>query len=355
MPEAQEWTGNEALDPNRFADDEDGRKRFNARNHPNMKDPGDFKEWMVTSPNSMVDQFAVGATVEDTVTPANPTPPTNIQYWGETPPNSPEMITAFTPEQDTYIAEDDPRRSELEDGVKEAEEARYARVKEFNGNYEEAEGVFTAAGEQVTKLVYEDQTKFAPNLGGMPHEAAGTEEVITTDIESGEDTVTIPVTVSAGVVGYTRIPNATHPSNENPQEVLPPDQGGGGGGTEPTLDLTDIDPDSAVVGAPFTLTVTGTGFTSNSVVLLDDAPLPTTFVSDTQLTADATAGAAPATVDVEVQDGEVLSDALTFDYVAAAREGGERSERQKRKTQRKPSRKPASKEDKTKTKKKGRR
>src|SRR5438876_398139 len=60
-----------------------------------------------------------------------------------------------------------------------------------------------------------------------------------------------------------------------------------------TLSLHDALPIST------TITVTGSGFTSNSVVLLDGVSLPTTFVSGSSLRADvnvATAGAALAEV-----------------------------------------------------------
>ena len=49
--------------------------------------------------------------------------------------------------------------------------------------------------------------------------------------------------------------------------------------------LSDIDPDAMVVGSgTFPLTVTGSGFTPDSVVVFDDADVPTEFVSATELT-----------------------------------------------------------------------
>ena len=64
-------------------------------------------------------------------------------------------------------------------------------------------------------------------------------------------------------------------------------------------------------------------------------------MSDTQLQADAVpVSAVPETVDVEVQRGAELSDVLTFDFVAAGREG---EERERRSPQRKPSKKQKSK------------
>lgn len=94
-----------------------------------------------------------------------------------------------------------------------------------------------------------------------------------------------------------------------------------GGGSGPPLDLTDLEPDSIVVGstAGFELTLTGTGFTGDCVVVLDDEEQQTTYVSDTKLTAWVAVADKPATVDVEVARGEDLSDVLTFEFTQAPR------------------------------------
>jgi hypothetical protein len=88
----------------------------------------------------------------------------------------------------------------------------------------------------------------------------------------------------------------------------------------PPLVLADIDPDSIVVGsAPdFVLTVTGSGFGPNCVVMVDDEDMPTTLVNSTTLTAVIPVAAAADVVDVEVARGEDLSDVLTFEFVAPA-------------------------------------
>lgn len=79
--------------------------------------------------------------------------------------------------------------------------------------------------------------------------------------------------------------------------------------------ISSLSPSSAVVGgAAFTLTVNGAGFDTDVVVNWNGSPLPTTFVSVSQLTASvpaadiATVGAASVTV---TQEG-VTSNALTF-------------------------------------------
>ena len=97
--------------------------------------------------------------------------------------------------------------------------------------------------------------------------------------------------------------------------VQPPE-----GAELPPLVLTDISPDSVVVGsAPdLVLTVTGSGFGPNCVVMVDDEDMPTTLVNSTTLTASIPVAAAADIVDVEVARGEDLSDVLTFEFVAPA-------------------------------------
>lgn len=88
--------------------------------------------------------------------------------------------------------------------------------------------------------------------------------------------------------------------------------------TEP-IDLTALDPESIVVGsaADFLLTVTGTGFTDQCVIVFDDEEQTTTYVDATTLTATILVAMAADTVDVEVHRGEEMSDVLTFDFTAA--------------------------------------
>ena len=50
--------------------------------------------------------------------------------------------------------------------------------------------------------------------------------------------------------------------------------------------LTSISPSAVLAGGPgFTLTLTGTNFSKNSIVIFNSSAQPTTFVSPTQLTA----------------------------------------------------------------------
>lgn len=62
--------------------------------------------------------------------------------------------------------------------------------------------------------------------------------------------------------------------------------GGGGGSTTATLTIAGVSPTNVPVGSnDITLVVTGTGFTSSSVISLGSTAEPTTYVSDTQLKA----------------------------------------------------------------------
>jgi hypothetical protein len=112
-----------------------------------------------------------------------------------------------------------------------------------------------------------------------------------------------------------------------PEGWQPPTQPGGGGeGEVERLTLTDIDPDRIPVQpeeiAEIPLTVTGTGFSNDCVVLFDDEEVPTTFISPTQLKASIPIAPAEGTYDVEVARGEELSDVLTFEIVAAEEGSG---------------------------------
>ena len=100
----------------------------------------------------------------------------------------------------------------------------------------------------------------------------------------------------------------------------------------PPLVLTDISPDTLVVGSgSFPLTVTGSGFGPNCVVVFDDADVPTTFVSPTELTADCPASATADIVDVEVHRGEEMSDVLSFEFTAVARMSADKRKQEPKK------------------------
>jgi hypothetical protein len=277
---------------------------------------------LLTGNEEAAEVAVIGADRNFTVTPANPTPPTNIPSAGETPPNTPELVL--------------PRIHGIED---------------MEGNERDKDDPRTARTMSVETEEWQDPSYFAPQTTGMPHEAAGTEIVNTVTDEASEPIPENPppaaervASVSAGHEPYVIRPNVTHPSNdvnyEEPQlpppTPTPPD--GGTGEPAPPMDLTSLDPASAPVGTgAITLTVNGTGFTSDCVIVVNDIDLPTTFVSETQLTSDAfpVSGVAE-TVNVEVERGDESSDMLTFDFTAAEEDESSRSSR---KSERRPKRK----------------
>jgi hypothetical protein len=86
------------------------------------------------------------------------------------------------------------------------------------------------------------------------------------------------------------------------------------------LVLEDIDPDSAEIGsADLTLTLTGTGFTGDSVIVFNGGDEPTTFVSDTELTTIVKPSTAGTEGDfpVLVRNAGEQSAALDFTFTAA--------------------------------------
>jgi hypothetical protein len=214
-----------------------------------------------------------------TVTPPNPTPPTNMVFVGATPPNPPNYtkVTYADP-----IANPPPFYDDGAAGPLTAFAANKAAL---------ASGVgATAGGTENTYPGRGGVTPPNPNLGGavpasssVPHEAAGTEVVVTAPGSRPE----CP-TVAVSVLGaYTTNPNQQHASSLSPAT---------------NAALTSITPGNSVSGAgTTTLSVTGTGFTKQSVIHVNGVPQTTTFNSATSLTAPAvtkktTAGPWPVVV-----------------------------------------------------------
>ena len=87
----------------------------------------------------------------------------------------------------------------------------------------------------------------------------------------------------------------------------------------PAPTITSLTPSTAQAGGPaFTLTVNGSVFTANSTVLWNDTPLPTNFVSATQLTASVATNliTSPATATVTVSTNGVTSNGSPFTITA---------------------------------------
>ena len=188
-----------------------------------------------------------------TVTPTNPTPPTNFSFLGTTPPTSPSQAA-------------------VDDGTA-------------------ASGLVFAP-----KLASADNANF-PSLDA---EGRGTEVAVTQSYSASVYNPAGPlVTVSTGPVQTAATiaagPNATHASSLSPAA---------------NATLTSISPTTSVHGtAAITMTATGVGFTKQSKIALAGVPQTTTYVSSTSLTCLATPPATAGTVAVVVLTGGVVQTA----------------------------------------------
>jgi hypothetical protein len=179
-----------------------------------------------------------------TVTPENPTPPTNFSFVGQTPPNSPSQAA-------------------VDDG---------------------AAGTLTVFA---AKLASADNTNFP----SVDHEGKGTEVTV---VAPGSR-VEAPTVSFSDLGSYTVAPNQQHASSLSPA-------------TNPTL--ASASGASNVSGGGTTLlTVTGTGFTKQSVIWSNGIAYPTTFVSSTTLTCTAPKKATAGTLPVYVVTGGVVQTA----------------------------------------------
>lgn len=187
-----------------------------------------------------------------TVTPTNPTPPTNFSFLGTTPPTAPAQPV-------------------VDDGTA---------------------GALTAFAAKTASV---DNANF-PSLDA---EGRGTEVVVTATSANPSPYGQL-VTVSC-LGNYTNSPNSQHASSLSPA-------------TNPAL--ASISPTSTVSGGGTQLlTATGTNFTKQSVIYVNGVAQTTTFVSSTSLTATVTkkasAGTWPVTV---VTAGTVVTPAQTWTF-----------------------------------------
>ena len=87
--------------------------------------------------------------------------------------------------------------------------------------------------------------------------------------------------------------------------------------------VASLTPATAVVGGEATVTVTGTNFRDTSVVEVDQAAVPTTYVSPTELTATVADPGAAGTASVTVRNptSQMESNTVDFTWTTAARKG----------------------------------
>jgi IPT/TIG domain len=244
-----------------------------------------------------------------TVTPPNPTPPTNFSCVGATPPNPPNYTK--TTMNDKYnwqstaagagSSNPPPFYDDGSAGALTAIAAKTAALASGSGA--------NAGGNENSYPGTGSPAYTSPNnVGAVPAstsadgEGRGTESV---------NTYTYPSYVynpngalqSVSVLGnYTTQPNQQHASSLSPA-------------TNPTL--SNISPTSTTsgVGTISPLTATGVGFTKQSVIYVNGVAQVTTFVSSTSLTAVVTKKTSSGTWPVKVVTGGVVETApqtLTF-------------------------------------------
>jgi len=231
-----------------------------------------------------------------TVTPPNPTPPTNMSCTGATPPNPPNFTKATYADWQDNTKFDSAPPPYYDDGAAGSLFAFAANTAAL------ASGVAGTAGG--TENSYPGATNgVVPASTSVPHEGAGTEQVTTapgniTYTYPGGGTFDTSKTVRTGTDLTAAMiaagPNATHASSLSPATAAT---------------LTTAGPSTASGAGNATVTATGTGFTKQSQIYVNGIAYPTTYVSATSLTASAPKKATAGTLPVKVVTGGVVETA----------------------------------------------
>jgi IPT/TIG domain. len=207
-----------------------------------------------------------------TVTPPNPTPPTNMSCTGATPPNPPNFTkNTYADAADNNIFNTYPPPY-FDDGTAGSLTAFATNTAAL------ASGTGATAGG--TEGSYPGAANgVVPASTSVAHEGAGTEVVVTLTYPAayvGAQPHYPLVTDSTGPLITTQVqrdagPNASHPSTMSPA-------------TNPAL--ASITPTTAVSAASGTqlITCTGTNFTPGCRIWVDNVERTTTYVSATSLT-----------------------------------------------------------------------
>lgn len=211
-----------------------------------------------------------------TVTPPNPTPPTNMSFTGVTGPNPPNYT------KNSYINPVANPPPYFDDGAAGAIGTLAANTAAL------ASGTGVTSGG--TENTYPGTGTLGPNnIGAVPastsvaHEGAGTEVSVTAPGSRAE----CPTIAVSTLGSYTNSPNSQHASSLSPSAAAT---------------ITTFSPaTTASGGGTFALTVNGTNFTRQSVVYVNGIAQTTVYVSPTQLTVaaapkKATAGTLPVFV-----------------------------------------------------------
>jgi hypothetical protein len=221
-----------------------------------------------------------------TVTPPNPTPPTNFACTGSTPPNVPNytLNTMNDPKNWSSVNPKDfpppyfPAGTAGSGTVIAANTAALASGTGATAGG--TPGTYPGTGTGTTV----NNVGVTPVSSSVPGEGAGTESVFTASSPNPNPLGQLQTVSCLG--NYTTQPNQQHASSLSPA-------------TNPAL--ASIAPTSTVSGAGTqALTCTGTNFTKQSVIYVNGVAQVTTFVSATSLTATvnkkASAGTWPVTV-----------------------------------------------------------
>jgi hypothetical protein len=216
-----------------------------------------------------------------TVTPPNPTPPTNMSFTGATPPNPPNFTkNTYADAADNNIFNTYPPPY-FDDGAAGSLTAFAANTAAL------ASGTGATAGG--TEGSYPGAANgVVPASTSVAHEGAGTEVVVNATSTNPGPLGQLQTVSTMGA--YTLTPNASHASYLT----------GTVGVATPTTSAASGA--SNVSGAGTTLlTVTGTNFNRSSVVYVNGVAQTTNYVSATSLTVTnapkrATAGTLPVTV-----------------------------------------------------------
>lgn len=211
-----------------------------------------------------------------TVTPPNPTPPTN---FGAGIANTPKAGFQTPPPNLDFAATvyNDPWHP----GV--------TNVTHPSSN--NPSGVTTSTvPPYLDDGTVSSNTAFAAPNSGAAAEGAGSEVVATQTYPAGVLNPAGPLVTVSCLGNYTNLAGGTSPNQQHASSLSP--------AANPTL--TSVSAGGASGGGTATCTATGTGFTRQSVMYINGIAYPTTFVSSTSLTAvapkKATAGSLPVVV-----------------------------------------------------------
>jgi hypothetical protein len=231
-----------------------------------------------------------------TVTPPNPTPPTNMSCTGATSPNPPNFS------KNLYIDYADNTIINTAGNVPYFDDGAAGPVGTFATNTAAlTQGVGSGATAGGTEGSYPGAANgVVPAATSVPHEGSGTEVVVTnpgnityTVVSGTFDTSktysTGPVQTAATVAAG---PNATHASSLSPT-------------TNPTLTAALQAPTTSGASGTAVLTCTGTGFVPGCRIWVDNREQTTTYVSATSLTATIAKKALAGTQSVDVKLGGV--------------------------------------------------